>query len=187
MSPLIEELLPHPDIRMRHSRLIPAPAPLVFAALRTADLAGSRLVKLLLAIRTLNTPKGPLTLDRLTQAGFKLVGERPGEEIVLGVVGKFWKPSGERRPADLEQFRLGAPAGEVLVAWSFEVRQQATGSRHQASCLTTETRITCGDPATLRTFRRYWRIVHPGSALIRRAMLRAVEKEARRQRGKAAR
>ena len=187
MSPLIEELLPHPDIRMLHQRMIAAPPARVFAALRTADLAGSRLVKLLVAIRTLKTPKGPLTLDRLTQAGFKLVGERAGEEIVLGVVGKFWKPSGERRPADLEQFRLGAPAGEVLVAWSFEVRQQATGSRQQTSCLTTETRIKCGDPDTLRTFRRYWRIVHPGSGLIRRAMLRAVEKEARRQRGTAAR
>jgi len=177
-STLIDGLLPHPDIRMLHQRLIAAPPPLVFAALRTADLAGSRLVKLLLAIRTLKTPKGPLTLDRLTQTGFKLVGERPGEEIVLGVVGKFWKPSGERRPADRVQFERGAPVGEVLAAWNFEVRQQAAGNRQQASCLTTETRIKCGDPATLRTFRRYWRIVHPGSAVIRRAMLRAVETEA---------
>lgn len=162
-------------------------APLVFAALRTADLAGSRLVKLLLAIRTLKTPKGPLTLDRLTQTGFKLVGERPGEEIVLGVVGKFWKPSGERRAADLEQFRRGAPAGEVLVAWNFALGRGERGTGNgERTLLTTETRIKCGDPATLGTFRRYWRIVHPGSALIRRVMLRAVEKVARRQSGKEA-
>jgi hypothetical protein len=175
---LIDDLLPHPDIRMRHERVIPAPPARVFTALRTADLAGSPFVKLLLAIRTLRWPKGPLTLDRVTQAGFKLVGERPGEEIVLGVVGKFWKPSGERRAAEREQFLYGAPPGEVLVAWSFDVRQQAAGHRQQATCLATETRIKCGDPATLRTFRRYWRIVHPGSALIRREMLRAVAREA---------
>jgi hypothetical protein len=177
-STLLDDLLPHADIRMRHQRAILAPPPLVYSALRTADLAGSPVVKLLLAIRTLRSPKGPLTLDRLAEAGFKLVGERPGEEIVLGVVRKFWKPSGERRPADREQFRLGAPVGEVLVAWNFEIRQPATGNGQQGSCLTTETRIKCGDPATLRTFRRYWRLVHPGSALIRKAMLRAVAREA---------
>ena len=179
MSRLIAALLPHPDIVMRHSRVIGAPPDRVYSALRTADLAGSRLVTLLLAIRTLKTPKGPLTLDRLTQAGFKLVGERPGEEIVLGVVGKFWKPSGERRPADAVQFERGPPEGEVLAAWNFALTRGEPGTGNgETTLLTTETRIQCGDPATLRTFRRYWRIVHPGSALIRRAMLGAVERAA---------
>jgi hypothetical protein len=164
---------------MRHQRLIAAPPSRVFAALRTTDLAGSALVKLLVAIRTLRIPKGPLTLDSLIHAGFKLVGERPGEEIVLGVVGKFWKPSGERRPADEAQFGRGAPPGEVLVAWSFEVaKREERSAKRESTLLATETRIKCGDPATLRTFRRYWRLVHPGSALIRREMLRAVEREA---------
>ena len=177
-NPLIDDLLPHPDLRMRHQRLIAAPAPAVFAALKTADLAGAPLVKLLLGIRTLKWPRGPLTLDRVTRAGFGLVGERPGQEIVLGVAGKFWKPSGERRPADREQFRVGAPSGEVLVAWNFLVGEREA-ARGTGTILSTETRIKCGDPATLRTFSRYWRIVHPGSALIRRAMLRGVERGVR--------
>jgi hypothetical protein len=140
-STLIDALLPHPDIRMCHRRAIPAAPARVFAALRTADLAGSRLVKLLLAIRTLKTPEGPLTLDRLTQAGFNLVGERPGEEIVLGVVGKFWKPSGERRPADTVQFERGAPEGEVLAAWNFALTRGERGTGNgEGTLLTTETR-----------------------------------------------
>lgn len=164
---------------MRHARWIAAPPALVYSALGTTDLSRSPLVRLLLAIRTLRRPKGPLTLDSLTRAGFMVVGERPGEEIVLGVVGKFWKPSGERRPADRAQFRRGAPEGEVLVAWSFEVaKSEERSAKRENTLLATETRITCGDPATLRTFRRYWRLVHPGSALIRRAMLRAVAREA---------
>jgi hypothetical protein len=44
--------------------------------------------------------------------------------------------------------------------------------------LATETRIRCADPATLRAFRRYWRLVAPGSGLIRHAILGQVRREA---------
>ena len=181
MESLIDQLLPDPHLRMRHVRRVAAPPAVVYQALHRVDLAGSHLVRLLLWIRTLRRPEGPLTLARLTQAGFGVVGEAPGREIVLGVTGKFWRPSGERRAANREQFRAGAPAGEVLVAWNFLI-EGGGGSEEEGgtSRLTTETRILAGDPATLRTFRRYWRLVHPGSALIRRAMLRAVAREATR-------
>jgi hypothetical protein len=96
--------------------------------------------------------------------------------MVLGVVGRFWKASGELRAADRELFRLGPPAGEALAAWNFRVTPRAGG----ATQLSTETRIRCADARVRRTFRRYWLVVHPGSALIRRAMLAAVAREARR-------
>lgn len=174
MESLIEQLLPDPHLRMRHARRVAASPARVFDAIARVDLAGSPLVRLLLTLRTLRRPRGPLTLARLTNAGFGVVGEAPGREIVLGVTGKFWRASGERRAADREQFRKGAPPGEVLVAWNFRVEGGPE------TLLSTETRIRAGDPATLRTFRRYWRLVHPGSALIRRAMLRAVAREATR-------
>jgi hypothetical protein len=43
--------------------------------------------------------------------------------------------------------------------------------------LTTETRIRCADAATRRHFRRYWRLVGPGSGLIRHAILGQVRRE----------
>ena len=46
--------------------------------------------------------------------------------------------------------------------------------------LSTETRVKRTDAEARRTFRRYWRIVMPGSALIRRAWLRAMRKRAER-------
>ena len=46
--------------------------------------------------------------------------------------------------------------------------------------LTTETRVKLTDAEARRTFRRYWRVVMPGSALIRRAWLRAIRKRAER-------
>jgi hypothetical protein len=44
--------------------------------------------------------------------------------------------------------------------------------------LTTETRILASDPATRRKFARYWRVIFPGSALIRRMWLRAIKRRA---------
>ena len=46
--------------------------------------------------------------------------------------------------------------------------------------LTTETRIKGTDEEARRRFRRYWRVVMPGSALIRRAWLRAIRRRAER-------
>ena len=46
--------------------------------------------------------------------------------------------------------------------------------------LVTETRVQCLDAASSRRFGLYWVVVRPFSGLIRRAMLRAVAREATR-------
>jgi hypothetical protein len=73
-----------------------------------------------------------------------------------------------------ERFREDLPVGLAQAAWNFEVTATPPGAT-----LTTETRVRCADPATLRHFRRYWRLVAPGSGLIRHATLRQVRREAR--------
>lgn len=192
MAPLIKELMPEPDILMRHLRGVNAPPERVFAALSTVDFGKSGLLSLLFALRGIpallmapretlgriraRQPGSALTLQRITKQGFGLVGERPGQEIVLGVTGRFWKASAKLKPADREQFRVGPPAGEVLVAWNFLVEPAPA----QHARLSTETRIKAADVDTLLTFKRYWLLVHPGSALIRRSMLAAIAREAGR-------
>ena len=192
MAPLIKELMPEPDIVMRHVRGVHAPPERVFAALSTTDFGKSGLISLLFALRgipaLLMAPKetlqklrkrkadSALTLRRLTKEGFGLVAERPGEEIVLGVTGRFWKASAKLKPATREQFRAGPPPGEVLVAWNFLVEPAPDAHAR----ISTETRIKAADVDTRLTFKRYWLLVHPGSALIRRSMLAAIAREASR-------
>jgi hypothetical protein len=50
------------------------------------------------------------------------------------------------------------------------------------SCmLTTETRVYATDISTRRVFAGYWRVIYPGSALIRRMWLRAIAQRAESQ------
>lgn len=192
MATLIKELMPEPDIVMKHVRGVHAPPDRVFAALSTTDFGKSRLIALLFVLRgipaLLAAPRDALervrkrkansvlTLDRIKQEGFGLIGERPGTEIVLGVTGRFWMASAKLQPASRELFRKGPAPGDVLVAWNFLVEP----APEDHSRLSTETRIQAADVDTRLTFKRYWRLVHPGSALIRRSMLAAIAREASR-------
>ncbi len=58
-------------------------------------------------------------------------------------------------------------------------RAEPRGPRE--SLALTETRVTCTDEAARRKFVRYWRIVGPGSALIRRRMLALARDDAVRE------
>jgi hypothetical protein len=88
---------------------------------------------------------------------------RTDAEIVLGGSGTPWRPRGGIHPfAD-------ARAGQVRIVVDF----RADGER-----LTTETRVAAVDEAALRAFRRYWRVVGPFSAVIRRRWLRTIARSA---------
>jgi hypothetical protein len=111
-------------------------------------------------------------LDHFTNGGFVVLAERP-DELVLGAVGRFWKLEGEVRRVSRDEFMTFDEPGFAKAVVNFHVQAVSGGT-----VLTTETRIRGTDEAARRTFRRYWRIVMPGSALIRRAWLRAIRKRA---------
>jgi hypothetical protein len=184
MHRLIDEWLPRFDVNEVHARTIAAPPDAVEAALRSLEPAEMRLTRVLMGIRSLpgmltRTPRpsrsGPL-IDGVLRMGFVMLAERPGEQVVLGVVGRPWRPRGDglERLADAEAFRRYDRPGSVRCAWDFVLAPDGPGSTR----LSTETRIAGTDADGLRTFRRYWRVVYPGSALIRIDMLRAVAKRA---------
>jgi hypothetical protein len=55
-------------------------------------------------------------------------------------------------------------------------RVEADGA--SGSILSTETRVYATDEASKRRFAAYWRVIYPGSALIRRMWLRAIVRRA---------
>ena len=185
MERLIDEWMPSFDESEFHSREVAAPPPVVESAVRVLDPGDLRLTGLLMGIRTLPATltgrrrparSGPL-LDGVLSMGFVLLGERPGEQVLLGVAGRPWRPRGDGLDslAGPDAFRTYSRPGSIRAVWDFVLAPTADGT-----FLSTETRIAGTDPAGTRTFRRYWRLVMPGSALIRRDMLRATAVRAER-------
>jgi len=183
---LIESFIPNPDAIETHKIEIAASCEAVYQALLTTDLGGSPIIKGLLALRSLpgilSHPKRlraaprQITLQTIIEGGFGRLAEAPGREVVLGVVGQFWRPSGNIQPFSEEMFRGPVQPGLARAVWNFAVEEAVKGR----TVLSTETRVVCGDAASRRKFRAYWTLVKPFSGLIRVIMLRAVKKASAR-------
>jgi hypothetical protein len=125
---------------------------------------------------------GPGTFpEKLVRFGFTRLAEMPGRELVFGIAGQFWRPSGGLRPiADTDAFLDFAEDGCVKGAWNLCVDPNDDGT----CTLSTETRIQCFGDAARRRFRLYWTLVGPFSGLTRRALLRGVRRRAERAEGR---
>lgn len=188
MTPLLDEFFPAFDARERHVVRISAQPEAVYAALRTADLSRSIVTKTLLTIRALpawlaaaaaGRPRparrsGAVTLAAFERLGFVVLAERPPVEMLIALQGRFWTLDGALESLDEATARQPVPPGRARAGWNFALTPEPRGT----TVLSTETRILCADAATRRRFLRYWRVIRPGSGLIRRAMLASVKRAA---------
>jgi hypothetical protein len=119
-----------------------------------------------------NLPEHLPLLDIMTRTTFVLLADT-GQEIVVGTA--VHTPPGAGRPRTAEEFlALRSHAGFALASMNLAVRQSDDG----ASVVSTETRVYGTDAPTRRRFGIYWRIIYPGSALLRRMWLRAIKQRA---------
>ncbi len=104
-----------------------------------------------------------------------LLGEDPGSEIVLGIVGRFWTPRGGLVEVGAEDFPSFDRPGYAKAAWNFHLEP-----RDAVTLLSTETRVAATDDAARRRFRTYWALVRPFSGLTRSRALAVMKTEAER-------
>jgi hypothetical protein len=99
-------------------------------------------------------------------------------EIVMGMAGRPW--TGQPGPVfqSAEQYAAYNEPNAVKIA--FNIRVENEGPRW--SRLETETRIRATDDSSRRTMARYWRLIYPGSGMIRRIWLNAARARAERYR-----
>jgi hypothetical protein len=174
---LIDEFLSVYDFSEKHETNIRASAKQVFAAVNSTDLSDSWIIWSLLTLRGLSSPfaSKKKTLRDMTSDGFTLLGEKPDEEILLGLAGKFWTPTGSLQKIDAGNFKEFNKAGFAKAVWNFSL-SEANGQ----TLLKTETRIRCLDEDSRQSFALYWTVVKPFSGLIRTEMLRLIKEKAER-------
>ena len=86
------------------------------------------------------------------EGGWVLLGERPRDEIALGLVGKFWKPVIEFASVTPEQFRDFAAPGYAKTIYALSVRP----IDERRTLLSGVMRTATTDEHARRWFRRYW-------------------------------
>ena len=171
---LLDEILPDFDHRSRHDRHVLASPEAVAGAVERyrLDRDTSPLVRALFRLRGLGVPSGSLR-DALTSSGFGVLAERPGEEVVVGTIGKFWalrEKDYMEAPRGLEDFHTFTPPGWAKGVMTIRVEPRTDGT----STLVTETRVLCPDHESRRRFAPYWAVIKVFSGLIRHDLLRGI-------------
>ena len=184
---LIDRWLPEWQFGEYHERRVRGSPRQVFAAIRSVRSSDIFLFRTLTFIRNpsrgaqgehiLNPSAEKPILDVAVAGGFVLLGQDADRELLLGTVViappdiVLAARQGKTPPLDPPLFRtLGRP-GFARAVINFRVIPDADGRTR----VTTETRVHALDRETQRRFARYWRVIYPGSWIIRWSWLRAVE------------
>lgn len=171
---LVDEFLPIYDVSDAVATVVEADTAMTWDALMKVDLieVGRRrpIVGLLGALRALpeivshllhgeSSPHVPKRLRLrdttelpMGEGGWVLLGERPNDEIALGLVGKFWRPVIAFAKVSAAGFRDFAEPGYAKTIYSLSVR--ALDERR--TLLSGVMRTATTDEQARRWFRRYW-------------------------------
>ena len=164
-----------------HEIEIPRDPASVYKAVKETTAAEIVLFQTLVAIRRLGRPgpesilnptAGKPLLDVATGSGFQWLTAEPGREVVVGTL--VAAPAGGHGPKTPEEFASLSAPGYAKAALNFRIDEI-----HPGVCrLRTETRVLATGPAATRRFAAYWRVIYPGSSLIRHMWLRAIRARA---------
>ncbi|MBM3794144.1 MAG: hypothetical protein FJW31_08745 [Acidobacteria bacterium] len=188
---LIDQALPRYQFAERHRTRICASPERILASVGEVTGEEIRLLDLLFALRGFRRDgedaDKPLLLA-MTESGFVSLTEGAGEELLVATAGEFWRYTGPlsanhelRRQLDafrgnLAGFAAWNAGGMPRAVINFIVEPADLGCQS----LTTETRIGIANPEMAARFASYWRVIQPGSALLRRSWLDAIRRRAER-------
>lgn len=182
---LLDRLIPAPRLlELDHVDLAAAPSR-VWERVRAGDLFVSPLVRALFTLRTLperlahrGPPAVAMHLDDLTSTparpGFQVLAEEAPREVAVGAIGQVWHPDIPFvHVADADAYLAFDEPGFAKVAWSIRVLPR--GERDAR--VEVEVRVDVTDEPSWAKFERYFRLIGPGSHIIRRSVLSALGRE----------
>jgi hypothetical protein len=181
----LDDFMPSFEFHEFHATRAHASPAHVADAIRTVTVADIPVAGWLMRIRAmasgnLKRPKMPARpiVEKSSRpgGGFLPLDPDGSNEVVYGFVGRPWTNGPRPRVMTPEEFIAFQEPGNVKVAFNIAWRDVGGG----VTAITTETRITGTDDQARRTFARYWRVIYPGSAIIRRAWIDAIVAKAER-------
>jgi hypothetical protein len=180
---LIDASLPSYEFHERHRTRICAPSGKIAEAIREVPSNEIRWLWLLSSLRGLkaaaaNGDKPVLTMA--LESNFVSLADTPAE-LLIGTGGEFWRLGGAPKPEKLMSVKHDPAAFAALdlaglpkAVMNFTIDPAPFGCK----AVSTETRIHTAHPQLAGRFARYWRVIQPGSALLRRSWLDAIRRRA---------
>ena len=176
---VLDDSMPEYQFFERHSARIHARPELVMQAIRQSTFGDMKSLATLLKIRgaalRIHDTGGLLPdkriLDAFSASGY-LSGGSEHEIVMFG----GWNVRANRRLEvhTVQEFADYREQGAVKMAYDFNVEDAGGGW----STLTAETRVAALDDLTRRGMGRYWRLIVPGSGLLRLQWLEGIKKRA---------
>lgn len=138
---LQDQYLPDYHFNEVHRIVVEASRERIFEQIIAFDFSGSIVIRVLFKLRGLpvHTTKG---LDGVLKMGFSLLEVNQPQELILGLIGQFWKPSGSIQDVPPNDFRGFNQPDFAKVTWNFKILPL----KNNQFVVETETRIACIDP-----------------------------------------
>ncbi len=177
---LLDDIMPEYQFSERHSERIHARPEQVMQAVRQSTFGDMKSLVTLLKIRAAalrihgNTGiffQDKRILDAFSESGY-VSGDSEHEILMCGGANlQAKRPLGVRTVQEFADYR---EQGGVKIAFDFNVEDAGGGW----SKISAETRVVALDDLTRRGMGRYWRLIAPGSGLLRRQWLDGIRRRA---------
>jgi len=180
----LDDVMPHPQYRMCHARIISAPPAAVWDELRRLTMSALPLGYALESIRLLPARLAGRRHRPLAERTFLDVTPipvlfcRPPRVVISAGLSQAWRLLGGLTPPRLDAagLRAWSQPGWIKVAMEFRLELTSAGT-----WLSTETRVAATDRRTGKAFAVYWFFIRAGSSAIRREVLSVVADRAERR------
>jgi hypothetical protein len=162
----LDAILPAYHFVERHAERVQADAARTRAVMKDVTFGELKVYNTLMGLRARAVGREAPALASLSDKKLIETITRPGSNF------RFIEESEREWDGGMD----GSPWGGAVVKVAFNLKVTDLGGG--LSEVSTETRIRALDEASRRTMARYWRVIYPGSGLIRRMWLRAVRDRA---------